>query len=228
MSFVQDNKVELVVLIQLHVRQQKFLKQKFKGNKYILMQLLIQGCQHKARRHIQDSLDGTLLCGRELGENNYRVSIEIALIHNAPIPIPNPDDFNTINVGLALGSHVAWPKSLVIFNSDQVLAERNKKQPKKAPTSQPQAPLTQERAHLSPRNKELPLTQMQGGHYDTPVSVRLLLKAVEAWEEDNLVHVPFPADIFREVFQLPVFKDDILRFCKLEMIRAVPITLYMR
>ena len=69
---------------------------------------------------------------------------------------------------------------------------------------------------------------MQGGHYDTPVSVRLLLKTVEAWEEDHLVHVPFPGDIFGEAFQLLVFKDDILQFCKLEMIGAVPITLYMR
>ncbi|PON34641.1 hypothetical protein TorRG33x02_352930, partial [Trema orientale] len=54
--------------------------------------------------HVQDSLDGTLLHGREIGESNYRVLIEIVLNYNALLPIPNADDPDTSNVGLALGS----------------------------------------------------------------------------------------------------------------------------
>ncbi|PON85049.1 hypothetical protein TorRG33x02_191490 [Trema orientale] len=60
-----------------------------------------------AIEHIQDSLDRTLLHRREIGESNYRISIEIAFNHNAPLPIPNLDDPDILNVGLVLRSHVA-------------------------------------------------------------------------------------------------------------------------
>ncbi|PON34830.1 hypothetical protein PanWU01x14_341290, partial [Parasponia andersonii] len=48
--------------------------------------------------HVQDSPDRTLLHGREIGESNYRVSIEIALNYNTPLPIPNPNDPGTSSV----------------------------------------------------------------------------------------------------------------------------------
>ncbi|PON98803.1 hypothetical protein TorRG33x02_054180, partial [Trema orientale] len=83
--------------------------------------LVVGSCDNiVAIGHVQDSLDGTLLHGREIGESNYRISIEIALNHNAPLPILNPDDPDTSNIGLALGSHVAWPKFFVIFDNDPV------------------------------------------------------------------------------------------------------------
>ncbi|PON86737.1 hypothetical protein TorRG33x02_174670, partial [Trema orientale] len=133
--------------------------------------------------HVQNLLDGTLLHGREIEQNNYHVSIEIAFNHNASLPIINLDDPDTSNIGLALGSHVAWPKF-------RVVDDRIRRQPSQKSTSQLEPPVTQERIHLLPKNKDSSLTQTQGGA-DDPVSVRLLLKSVNDWDDSGLVHIPF-------------------------------------
>ena len=50
-----------------------------------------------------------------LGENNYRVTIEIVFNDNAPLPIPNKDIGASL-IGHVIGSFVAWSKVLVIFD----------------------------------------------------------------------------------------------------------------
>ena len=69
--------------------------------------------------HVQESTSSTIIHGRELGEHNLRVSVEVVLDATALIPIPNPDDDARL-VGDALGSHLAWPKMLVIFEDNSV------------------------------------------------------------------------------------------------------------
>ncbi|PON34356.1 hypothetical protein PanWU01x14_345060 [Parasponia andersonii] len=61
-----------------------------------------------------------------------------------------------------------------------------------------------------------------------PTSIRLLLNIIQGADESVVVHVPFDEEVFGEAFRLPVLKEDIIEFCKLQQIGAVDITLYMR
>ena len=70
-------------------------------------------------RYIQESTSLTIIQEKILGEHNFRVSVEVVLDATALIPIPNPDDDARL-VGDALGSHLAWPKMLVIFEDNSV------------------------------------------------------------------------------------------------------------
>ena len=55
------------------------------------------------------------LHGTPLGEHNYCVAIEIALNDNVPFPLLN-EDIGASLVSHVIGSFVAWPKFLVIFD----------------------------------------------------------------------------------------------------------------
>ncbi|PON31999.1 hypothetical protein PanWU01x14_365090 [Parasponia andersonii] len=123
---------------------------------------------------------------RELGENNFRVSVEVVLDTTALIPIPNPDDDKRL-IGDTLGSHLAWPKMLVIFEDN--------------------------------------LFKFVDGAL---ASIKLLLNTIQGVDEGVDVNVPFDEEVFGEAFCLPAFKEDIIEFCTLQKIGAVPITLYMR
>ncbi|PON38468.1 hypothetical protein PanWU01x14_312540 [Parasponia andersonii] len=61
-----------------------------------------------------------------------------------------------------------------------------------------------------------------------PASIRLQLNTIQGVDEDIIVHVLFDDEVFGEAFHLPVFKEDIIEFCTLQKIGAVPITLYIR
>ncbi|PON66991.1 hypothetical protein PanWU01x14_105730 [Parasponia andersonii] len=61
-----------------------------------------------------------------------------------------------------------------------------------------------------------------------PASIKLLLSTIQGIDEGVVVNVPFDEEVFREAFCLPIFKEDIIEFCTLQKIGAVPITLYMR
>ncbi|CAL5415884.1 unnamed protein product [Camellia sinensis] len=51
-----------------------------------------------------------------LGESNVRVSVEVVIQKDAPLPIPIPDEMHI--VGEALGFFVAWPKNLVLVDDE--------------------------------------------------------------------------------------------------------------
>ncbi|KAH6782299.1 hypothetical protein C2S51_007592, partial [Perilla frutescens var. frutescens] len=58
------------------------------------------------------SVDEKTLHGRSMPKNCYRVSIDEAIDPNASMPFPIPDVCD--NVGDAIGTHVAWPYSLIV------------------------------------------------------------------------------------------------------------------
>ncbi|XP_028096532.1 uncharacterized protein LOC114296432 [Camellia sinensis] len=51
-----------------------------------------------------------------LGESNVRVSIEVVIQKDAPLPIPISDEM--LIVGEAVGFFVAWPKNLVLVGDE--------------------------------------------------------------------------------------------------------------
>lgn len=51
-----------------------------------------------------------------LGESNVRVSVEVVIQKDAPLPIPIPDEM--LIVGEAVGFFVAWPKNLVLVGDE--------------------------------------------------------------------------------------------------------------
>lgn len=59
-----------------------------------------------------------------LGESNVCVSINTAICHDAPLPIPN-DNAGLIYVKDAINSFVAWPKEFVILEDDEVPCRNN-------------------------------------------------------------------------------------------------------
>ena len=50
-----------------------------------------------------------------LRDDNYHVAVEVAFVKDAPLPIPNEDISATL-VNHVIGSFIAWPKSLVLFD----------------------------------------------------------------------------------------------------------------
>ena len=54
-----------------------------------------------------------------LGKINYPMAIEIAFNDNAPLPLPNKNIGASL-VGHVIGSFVAWPTFLVIFDDMMV------------------------------------------------------------------------------------------------------------
>ena len=58
--------------------------------------------------------------GIPLGDDNYRVTVEVAFIEDAPLSILNNDIGATL-VAHVIGSFVAWPKLLVIFDDMMVI-----------------------------------------------------------------------------------------------------------
>ena len=57
--------------------------------------------------------------GLPLGDDNYRVVVQVAFVEDALFPIPNEDIGATL-VGYIVGSFIAWPKFLVIFDNMMV------------------------------------------------------------------------------------------------------------
>ena len=56
--------------------------------------------------------------GKELGESNYRVSVDYVADESAKLPFPIPDEMSL--VVHASGSIVEWPKHLIILDVSQV------------------------------------------------------------------------------------------------------------
>ena len=94
--------------------------------------------QHRKCKHAVGSIDNTIAAGyveetnsftlhgtplREhetpLAENAYHVAVEITFNDNAPLLLPN-EDIGASLVGHVIGSCVAWPKFLVIFDDMMV------------------------------------------------------------------------------------------------------------
>ena len=55
-----------------------------------------------------------------LGDDNYHVAVEFTFVEGAPLPILNEDISATLVV-LVIGSFVAWPKSLVLFDDMMII-----------------------------------------------------------------------------------------------------------
>ena len=58
--------------------------------------------------------------GMILRDDNYCVAVEVAFIKDAPLLIPN-EDISTTLVNHIVGSFIAWPKSLVLFDNMMVI-----------------------------------------------------------------------------------------------------------
>ena len=58
---------------------------------------------------------GAILHGRELGQGNYKVMVVLAYENNAPVPCPT-DEFECVYH--TVGSIVAWPSHMVIFDME--------------------------------------------------------------------------------------------------------------
>ena len=55
-----------------------------------------------------------------LGDYNYHMAVEVVFVDDAPLLIPNEDISATL-VSHVIGSFVAWPKSLVLFDDMMVI-----------------------------------------------------------------------------------------------------------
>jgi hypothetical protein len=63
-------------------------------------------------------LDGPIH-GVTLGEENVRISVEVPIKEDAYLPIPNiAGDIFTVKQ--AIGTHIAWPRHLVLMSHEEV------------------------------------------------------------------------------------------------------------
>ena len=50
------------------------------------------------------------------GKFNVQVSVDVAIVKDAPLPIPIPEEMTI--VGEAIGCQVAWPKKFILVNNE--------------------------------------------------------------------------------------------------------------
>ncbi|XP_062094177.1 uncharacterized protein LOC133800240 [Humulus lupulus] len=164
--------------------------------------------------------------GENLGEN-YRGAIEFADQPDALLVNPIPDS-EIYTVKQAIGSLIRWPKSLVIFNgaTQEVVKKKGKQAGKK--TSLPLAPQTQK---LVPKRapKESLSQEVQQPSSLSP-KLRQVFEIVNAWtKHDYAVEVSIDFDVFGHACEyFALFRDEILEFCRNEMIGQSCIVFYMR
>ena len=76
--------------------------------------MAIQSCDHIVAhgRIVNQATNNMIIHGEPLPKSCIRVAIDFAMEDTALLPIPVRDELDTIFD--AVGSHVAWPKDLVI------------------------------------------------------------------------------------------------------------------
>jgi hypothetical protein len=58
--------------------------------------------------------DGDTVHGKKLPPGYVKVTVEVALVEDAPLPIP-VEDGDVSTIGQAIGTIVAWPFNLIEF-----------------------------------------------------------------------------------------------------------------
>ncbi|XP_062019479.1 uncharacterized protein LOC133736053 isoform X1 [Rosa rugosa] len=143
-------------------------------------------------------LDGPIH-GVPLGDGNVRVSVEVPIKGEALLPIPIGDEIVTLRQ--AIGTHVAWPRNLVIVT--------NEKPKLKTPNASFKPML--------PQNL-----------YKMPLSVRFLLQFARTMREEKPLKVAIDSGVFGYEQETYLNKDDIIEFCSMEPLSTVCMTIYMR
>ncbi|XP_042406912.1 uncharacterized protein LOC121996847 isoform X1 [Zingiber officinale] len=138
---------------------------------------------------------GTIVCGNESNKmlhgvpfpnNCMRVSIDEAVEKSAPLPYPIPSEFEVI--GDAVGTHVAWPKHLIV-NQDEKPRRKKLEQPKKKLTLSTSAPRA---LHM------------------------LYCYSKRALDDGRYISVSFDYDVFDDDYELVLHLEDIIPLYHLE------------
>ncbi|XP_040374554.1 uncharacterized protein LOC121052766 [Rosa chinensis] len=112
-------------------------------------------------------LDG-LIHGVPLGAENIYISIDVPIKEDANLPIPN-ESAEIFTVKQATGTHVAWPRHLVLMSHEENSMSTWKSSSK---------------------------TPCKQAAYKMPVSVHLLLRLVRTMDESIAVSVPMEEGVF--------------------------------
>lgn len=67
---------------------------------------------------IDHDVSNDLVHGVHIGDDNMQVVIDASIQGHAPLPFPVKGELEVVDQ--AIGSHVAWPKNLVIFSEKEV------------------------------------------------------------------------------------------------------------
>ena len=66
------------------------------------------------------------------------------------------------------------------------------------------------------------------GNVPCPLSLSLLLKVIKLWDKDAVITIPIYEAAFGIAFDQLVLKGDITQVCKMQEIRVMTVTLYIR
>ncbi|XP_042382272.1 uncharacterized protein LOC121974982 [Zingiber officinale] len=127
-----------------------------------------------------------MLHGVPFPNNCMRVSIDEAVEKSAPLPYPIPSEFEVI--GDAVGTHVAWPKHLIV-NQDEKPRRKKLEQPKKKHTLSTSAPRA---LHM------------------------LYCYSKRALDDGRYISVSFDYDVFDDDYELVLHLEDIIPLYHLE------------
>ena len=61
-----------------------------------------------------------------------------------------------------------------------------------------------------------------------PIIIIFFSESCKPWEKDGMIQIPIEEGPFGIAFNLFVFKDDITQIFRMQQIRAVSVTLYVR
>ncbi|PRQ36356.1 putative Ulp1 protease family catalytic domain-containing protein [Rosa chinensis] len=144
-------------------------------------------------------LDG-LIHGVPLGAENIYISIDVPIKEDANLPIPN-ESAEIFTVKQATGTHVAWPRHLVLMSHEENSMSTWKSSSK---------------------------TPCKQAAYKMPVSVHLLLRLVRTMDESIAVSVPMEEGVFGNDHNTFINGNDIIQFCSMQPISTICISIYMR
>ncbi|KAK9286751.1 hypothetical protein L1049_015155 [Liquidambar formosana] len=135
-----------------------------------------------------------------LGDKNVRVAIDFAIDGNALLPIPVGDELVTVKQ--AIGSHVAWPKMLVVST------------PTEGPLGKRQLP-----------HKKAPAKSLTD---NPPVIDYLFNFAEKVFQKKGSIQITFEVDIFGKEFPSYLLLDDISWLCHNEELSVTCIMIYIK
>ncbi|KAA0053273.1 putative transposase [Cucumis melo var. makuwa] len=146
---------------------------------------------------------GEIVYGVRLGEGDVGVLIELACDSHSLLPIPIVESIYSIHD--AIGSHVPWPKYLI------VIEEQKKTSSKK-----------------SHELEALKGTKSKMNELKLPTTIRFVLRHVEKDMEDEYLTIPVDTqEIFGYSFNVNVMKDSMKQLCLMEELAFSVILSYM-
>ncbi|GAU38996.1 hypothetical protein TSUD_378720 [Trifolium subterraneum] len=169
--------------------------------------------------------DGDTVHGKKLPPGYVKVTVEVALVEDAPLPIP-VEDGDVSTIGRAIGTIVAWPFNLIEFVGEcgKINHKLQKKDKKMQRSAESVASPSKTRKKM--KNQETP---PKVGDSNVSKNLEFLQTYVtHMWAAESVLEVSMGENVFGEEFSEHVHAEHLNEVLKHEWLNASVINIYGR